>query len=502
MLPRGWWILLVVVWLTPPAVATSPLQADVTLAAPITVDGSAQLATAQGTVNLTPALLRGELAPIAFAEGHGKRVDDSWAVVHGPPPTKLATPPAPAPVDLPAGTLRVAAVGPRSTLALILEGEGRLDAAWTAAGALPLAPAKELFWADFSDPNASNAYVHPVPAGAVALAGETMPGGLARLAVNGTATLLARDVVLEFQPRQGEPRTYDLLEKRTAVGPAAESVASSFLVVTLSRIDARWDGTRATLLAEGGELDLVGTLASPSGRGDVAWGMARRTLVDVPFEATGVIHASIPRGGSPEAAAMRIAGDASSVRLAQAPLAAAEASPALWTSAGALLALALWRSGALAALYTRLRKADILEHPRRRGLYEYVRANPGLNVHVLAREAGMPRMVVHHHLDALARCSLVRFEQDGRMRRVYAADEPPARDAATLARSLRGRRRAVLDALLAQDRALTQRDLVAATGLSQRLVSYHLDALRRLELVEVARGAAQTYAPAPALRAR
>ena len=118
-------------------------------------------------------------------------------------------------------------------------------------------------------------------------------------------------------------------------------------------------------------------------------------------------------------------------------------------------------------LYTRIAAGDALSHATRARLHALIAAHPGATRRALSESLGVHPETLAHHLEILTSLGLVRAIRQGR-EVVYTLgaplSEPPILRAAPrreLARLLRGAPR-------------SQAELAALTGLSQRLVAYHL----------------------------
>ena len=79
-----------------------------------------------------------------------------------------------------------------------------------------------------------------------------------------------------------------------------------------------------------------------------------------------------------------------------------------------------WFSWLLTPLYTRVARADVLEHEARSALYDLVESEPGIHLSELKREAGLPNGTMLHHLRVLERNGYVHSRPDGRLRRYFA----------------------------------------------------------------------------------
>ena len=163
-------------------------------------------------------------------------------------------------------------------------------------------------------------------------------------------------------------------------------------------------------------------------------------------------------------------------------------------AAWALLALLLG-GGPGAWLYTRVTREDALRSPPRRALHGFILANPGAHVAEIARALGLSRVALQHHLRVLEAHGLVVGRPRGRVLACFGAGRSPdeAEVAARVALKDPTRRRVLGAAAAAREAGATQGDLVRVTGISQRLVAYHLARLEAVGLVEGDRGRPQRF---------
>lgn len=129
---------------------------------------------------------------------------------------------------------------------------------------------------------------------------------------------------------------------------------------------------------------------------------------------------------------------------------------------------------ALIPLYTRIRAGSALVHETRARLHEHLLANPGASRRDMCAALGLHPMTLIHHLQVLGSLGLVVARREGR-EILYHLERVPPRTHPVLRV---GPRRAMAELLLTGP--LTQRDLSGATGLSQRLVAYHLSRMSGL----------------------
>jgi predicted transcriptional regulator len=161
-------------------------------------------------------------------------------------------------------------------------------------------------------------------------------------------------------------------------------------------------------------------------------------------------------------------------------------SVAAWgaVAVGGAIALAWIVKGALAALFTRLERGALLEHPVRSRIHDAVQAEPGIHYQELSRRVGVAQGTLRHHLAALERGGVLRAVKGPRHTCYFAAGTTD-RHTLTAAPLLRsdGARRVLLHAHAAP--GLGTNELAAALGMSASTVHTHL---KRLEAAGVVAG--------------
>lgn len=123
---------------------------------------------------------------------------------------------------------------------------------------------------------------------------------------------------------------------------------------------------------------------------------------------------------------------------------------------------------ALVPLYTRIRAGAALAHETRAKLHSYLEEHPGSSRRELCAALNLHPMTLIHHLHVMGSLGLVVSKREGR-EILYHLERVPPRSHPVLRA---GPRRALVELLLESPRS--QRELSDATGLSQRLVAYHL----------------------------
>lgn len=106
----------------------------------------------------------------------------------------------------------------------------------------------------------------------------------------------------------------------------------------------------------------------------------------------------------------------------------------------------------------------------REALLRCVTANPAVHLRELARQCNLTLGTTFHHLTALEQQGLLEVRQDGRCKRFFAPGQlTPAEQGLAVALRARSRRHVLLHLLHAP--AATQRDIMAATGLTRSVIA-------------------------------
>ena len=505
----------------PLAAAGAPVEGDARGEGGPVLDGEGALGASSGVLDLTAPARAGALR-LAWSTAAGERTTQRGTLTAGT--SYEGAPPDTARVDWPAGNLSAFRCADGCIVRLVPVLDGEVGLAGRVTGAPAVAAHARLAAADVPTPGGAVRVATPVEeAWLVAAAAPGAPGyavpdgapyarGVARLDLwNVTATRAwdggAEDVRAGVTrtpqgpaplgtPLQEEVRVERLtLELR---GVLVDAPPGSGAVLAGPTLDARLDGAAAWPQAEGrvvvrgretrldGErLDLVGVLALTVAPAGPAPDAAARV-------------ASPPTGGA-------FAGEATSVRVDGRELvrAADDVPPAAArTAAGALgIAGLLWllaRTGAWAALYSRVTGPRVLTNPNRLAAYELIVSRPGVHVSEMSREMGVGRVVLQHHLRILETHRLVVARAVGRVRTYYPSGGSPDPETARVDAALKDATRArVLAEVLASAEGVTQKELVERTGLSQRLVSYHLARLEGTLLVRGDGGRPQRFSAGP-----
>ena len=76
----------------------------------------------------------------------------------------------------------------------------------------------------------------------------------------------------------------------------------------------------------------------------------------------------------------------------------------------------------------RLEQGEALEHPRRRVIYDAIKAEPGQNFRALSKRLGIPAGTLSHHLMVLWRSGLIWCANHGCRRRHFPGQKPPTEE--------------------------------------------------------------------------
>lgn len=409
------------------------------------------------------------------------------------------------PISLGPGVLRVAECRPGCRVALLIEdGEGAAGATGAYSGTLDhlVVPADETVALEAS-PAAAHLRVGEHGA-ALGLAEET---GLAAFA-HGRGRLVLWNVSVDLVTAEGATRLDTGARQTHLADPRVPAWRTNVSHAVLSLEGAELRAPASRIFAPSLDARLDGLLGSTSASGWVEVDDKRVSLERAPFQVLGSLHvhssALAPGPLEAEGARGAIAGEADSVRLG-AYAQRFETGPAPpapgWALAAAGLLLLLAAKLALLPSYSRLSPRTLLSNENRERLYALVCDRPGESVAPLAAAAGMGRMVAQYHLRVLEKHRLVMGQGEGRLRLYFPCGaRRPDEDAVSVLMVLRSPTRRAIAALLrdAPD-GRTQAELAALSGVSQRLVSYHLQALEKGGLVEASGGRPRRFRAAPAL---
>ncbi len=145
-----------------------------------------------------------------------------------------------------------------------------------------------------------------------------------------------------------------------------------------------------------------------------------------------------------------------------------------WTEVGLYSASAL-----LMLLYSKLDSSRILDNFIRGKIYGYIIANPGDHYNSIMSALKLSNGTFAYHLKVLEKQGLIKSQVDGVYKRFYPAEMVvPLPDKRELTRIQR-----ILFHLIVDKPGISQKEIAGILNVSSATVNYHIDALRRKELV-------------------
>lgn len=462
------------------------MRADLT-AARSTVEGDWTASATKGALDLAPA--RGAWS-IAFSGATGWVVTREVLWVGTDPNARLLAPDQPTPrnetITWGNGTLSGFKAGEDPRILLLAEGGGTLGGSGSAGQTFDALPKVAHYAAASDTRGADDAFLFEAQVGWLAARGlpaAGAQGGLTLFFADADAQLVQGEEARTLETR---PRS----QPESGPGGLATGVRDtySFYVVRLSDAHLVGDAGGSSILAPEAAVHVEGAWSAARAHGYVVVDGERHEVrgetvrIDGALDATMHRGEAAPLGALSEAPTSQLDGRADRLTIGGAavearPVAAAMRSPAAAaTGIGLAVVLLGW------LLYTRLERSTLLRNPNRARVYHLIRGRAGLSLADLVRETGMPQVVVRHHLRILEQHRYVAVRGEGRTRLWLALDGSvdPAQ-AGALVTLKDETRRAVAQALGPGPRS--QREIAQATGLSQRLVSYHLARLEEGGLV-------------------
>ncbi|MBW3582315.1 MAG: winged helix DNA-binding protein [Euryarchaeota archaeon] len=234
------------------------------------------------------------------------------------------------------------------------------------------------------------------------------------------------------------------------------------------------------------------------------------TLVETGADRLTVVGET-PTEGRYSGSSLALAGDVQGVEVGGASfdipvtasnaVAAAGVMAALTAAVLAFSPKAKWAAlSVLAPLYAKTQKDRILDNLSRDRIFQAIRVNPGVNLSRLNRISDLGWGVTVYHLKMLEKTGLV-FSTNGARDRCFFENTPENRKRADTVSALANRQSLQQVArVVAAHPGIAQRDIVKATGMSQRAVSYSLKRLDENDLVSTERdGNFVRYTPSAGL---
>lgn len=498
-----------------PLAAAAPVWADLTFEEPARLDGAARVVFEEGAIDLSEALRAGGAIemPVEILEGFQKlqrrlRVLELESIE--PDTENITVPRGPA-------TLRIETCAGACEVLLYSEGEGRLEMGGRIASGFAWTTEARSYHKLAAKPGVPGAFYYPVPPGTLSFAsGERREDAAALVAddvrASGRLHLFLANVTVQVVTSEGT-RPFEVVDRDE--GGAAQVGVNR--LKTYMWLDLRLDGSGLSperpvlLFGRDPTVTIDGRVQSASATGIVREGAKTRSIDDEPLTAVGtfdlrpalVLAAHAPLGGAsllsePDVRAS-LEGDATYLSVAHEPLVRESATLPVATSIGALLVLALALKLLLVPLYSRVSAARVLGHERRRRIHALLAERPGITAVEIARSLDVPRAAVLHHLSMLEGHRFVVARRVGWARQYFLPEGAPSAEALVVHKVLADPTRRDIALRVRSMPFATQPSLIAQTGLSQRLVSYHLERLCEAGLVSAREGRPRVYTATPAL---
>lgn len=158
-------------------------------------------------------------------------------------------------------------------------------------------------------------------------------------------------------------------------------------------------------------------------------------------------------------------------------------------TAAAVVAALLAKGGYLTVLYSRLKGSELLDNPRRRRVYDLIKAKPGIHLKALAASAGLGYGATVFHVRVLEKGGVVTHVSLPGYRRHYLTGSiPPEEMQLAAALEGRGSARTIYEAVLAEP-GITLTELAGRAGVSVPVAHRTVERLRSAGLLDkVAQG--------------
>jgi predicted transcriptional regulator len=139
-------------------------------------------------------------------------------------------------------------------------------------------------------------------------------------------------------------------------------------------------------------------------------------------------------------------------------------------------------------LYTKIRKEEVLDQFTRGRIYGMIESNPGVHYTLIKKKVGVGNGTLTYHLTTLEREGFIRAEWDGLYKRFYPSQMARSEsDVLELSRV-----QAELLGHIKTAPGITQKELSMRTGLSKRVISYHVSRMTEARLIRIARDGKRT----------
>ncbi len=137
----------------------------------------------------------------------------------------------------------------------------------------------------------------------------------------------------------------------------------------------------------------------------------------------------------------------------------------------------------ISPLYSRLKRKEVLDLITRERIYEYITGHPGDHYNSIKKKLALNNGALTYHLRTLEEQKFIKSMPDGIYKRFYPVDMKVPRINGLGMYSMQGR----ILMIISQHPGIIQKDVAAALGASQQIISYHIKQLTDEGLIRAER---------------
>ncbi len=127
--------------------------------------------------------------------------------------------------------------------------------------------------------------------------------------------------------------------------------------------------------------------------------------------------------------------------------------------------------------FRRVARRDVLGHPVRAAIYDYIRMHPGTSFSVIVEQNGINRGTLHYHLYILLREGRISERREGGRTTYFENDGKYSTDEKQILSRIRGGTGGEICRYLARRRSATRSEIACRMGITPSSVSWHLSRL-------------------------
>ncbi len=142
--------------------------------------------------------------------------------------------------------------------------------------------------------------------------------------------------------------------------------------------------------------------------------------------------------------------------------------------------------------FSRISDEELLDHPVRSQIFTTIKQHPGIHASQLAREVGVGWGTVSHHLDKLAKASMVTTRKVNNQKCFFEQGGTISRQDMEAASAVKGDTAGAIAGFVHRHPMTSQKDLAEALGISAALASFHVKKLTNLGVLDKMRHGKET----------